>query len=189
MRDELTERGLVIARKAAAKYKARCWWTDLDDLVQEATWAVLDARRRFDPEKGRWDAYAWTAALRWLRGVVWKASAPVSASFHKLAELEGLVRADVAALQSKESMDPDPDQELSHNQWRSEVRGELRRLLDDFAGPLRGAVLAVMLEEKLHQEAAESFGVPRRELRGAVLTAKSRVHESPSMRRQLRIVA
>lgn len=189
VKDEMTERGLVVARKVAARYKARCWWADKDDLVQEATWAVLNAQQRFDPDKGSWEGYAWRAAMQWLRGVVWKASAPVSASFHKLTELEGLVRAPVDDALHKVSPELPPDEAYENEAWRADVRGELRILVEDFAGPLRGAVLSVMLDEREHDDAAREFGLETKAVRRGVRHATERARESNKLRGHLALVA
>lgn len=91
-----TDEVLKMAAQAAARYKARCWWADVDDMTQEAAEAILRARRTHDPRVGvPVGAYCWRAAMLTLRRWAWKASAPVSASAHKLTELRGLHRAAV----------------------------------------------------------------------------------------------
>jgi hypothetical protein len=66
-----------IAATAANKYARRCRWADRRDLEQEALAAVYDARRRFDPARGRPEPFFWSAAVHAIRRWLWSFSAPV----------------------------------------------------------------------------------------------------------------
>lgn len=93
--DEQLEKINSNAVKAAARYKKRCWWASIDDMRQEATVAQLAAAKRYDPTKGRhgnieFGAYTWGIAVRAIRRMLLKSSAPVTAH-HRLNVLKGIV--------------------------------------------------------------------------------------------------
>lgn len=76
---EIARRFDKLANRVAKRYARRCWWMPEEDLRQEAWIAALDALKSFDPEYGtRLDGYVWCAMVRWLRGFLWRNSAPVT---------------------------------------------------------------------------------------------------------------
>ncbi len=85
------------AQVVAARYHRRCWWTDEEDLRQQAILEQLKSAETFDPERGIWQQYSWRVAVNGLRRYVLKQSAPVSAE-HDLNVLKGLQRTDLASL-------------------------------------------------------------------------------------------
>jgi hypothetical protein len=80
------------AKAIAHRYRRRCWWVPVDDIVQEATRAQLEAVKNYDPERGpELGAYLWYAALYSARRLVHKLSAPVTHS-HRVEKLRHLTR-------------------------------------------------------------------------------------------------
>jgi hypothetical protein len=119
-----------LARLAARRYKRRCWWADEDDLKQEAWRAILGASRTFDPTRGTpLGAYLWASCMRWLRGVVLKASAPVSAGWGSIGELAGLLRAEVPV--GLACSNATPEEIASSREWRRQLRNELLAVAGD----------------------------------------------------------
>lgn len=94
-----TEEMDEVASHLAGRYKRRCWWASYEDLKQEALVTILAAHENYlkHPE-GDERGYVWKSAAYQLRNMLLRASAPVSASGHKLDELRGLVRASLEDL-------------------------------------------------------------------------------------------
>jgi len=150
-----------LANASARRYKALCWWADVEDMRQEAYYAMLRAHRTFDPNEGvPLGAYLWAACVRWLRGYLWKNSSPVSASWDKLDELAGLHRAPLTAVANL-AADSTPERMVGQAEWRQQVRVELRDLAAQLAMPdFLGGVMAEL--EPVQQ--AEQRAVPVRQV-------------------------
>lgn len=120
----------AVAHRVARRYAARCWWAGLDDLLQVARLACVEAERTFDKRVGvPLDAYAWRAAVNSVRRYLWRMSAPVSASDHHQTEVAGMHRAPVEAALDEEASEPWADAVLNDTRWRGRVRSQLFRIL------------------------------------------------------------
>jgi len=126
-----SEEVLRIAKAVAMRYKARCWWADVDDLVSEASVAVLKAHKTFDPQVGvPFAGYATKAAIHRLRGYLWRESSPLSGGLHN-------PRKNIAGVYSTALMDdvaqttePNVREQMELIEWRHQVRDRLRILAD-----------------------------------------------------------
>lgn len=168
MTDEKT-----IADRVAARYKSKFWWADLDDLRQEALYAICRAKRTFNADEGfPFEAYAWRAAVLTVRRYVLKMSSPVSASNSEdsLLDLKGTQRA---------AIDPSSDW-FVHNDLNEEAlsavrakREILRRLQELLAGMRDGEIAeAVLLNEEKSATVAKRYSVPVTKVYGAAQRAR-----------------
>lgn len=139
------------AAKVAAKYKRKYWWTNQDDLQQEAWLAMLKARPNFDGRFGDTPSarqrYLYKAADYSLRPFVWKhlsiLSAPES-QLHNLFQMgnAGGIHTDnysahagsPASVADAVSSEPIQDELVEEANWHRRVRKRLSALfskLDD----------------------------------------------------------
>ena len=157
----------ALARNVARSYARRAPWVALDDLVQEAHVAMLEAQRRgrFDPARGKEAAYLCVAASRAVGNFV-RDHAPVKLpTRHFVAELTGIRRASREKFERwAERAGSDPREQLTSSLWGDKARARLYEL----AGQLRlgGAGLRVLYGEKPAQ-VAESLGRRRQEVYNA----------------------
>lgn len=135
---------LRIAKAVARRYANRCWWADVDDMTSEASVAVLQAARTFDPEVGiPFDGYAARAAALRVKMFLWGESSPVSGGLHDPQKhIAGVMRDELtvrgrgddkgAEFERPElSYSPDPGDELDAVDWRLKVRRRVRALSRD----------------------------------------------------------
>jgi len=151
-----------VADSVARAYLRRCWWADLDDLRQEALLACTQAERTWDPKVGvPLTAYVRRAAVLAVRRWLWRQSAPVSASWHKLPELAGLHRAPMDQAPPSDPAAPWADEVLHDSRWQKAVRQRVEELL---ASGLRTGesllALPVLLDGVAPSEVAREQGVP-----------------------------
>ena len=83
---------MEIAREVARRYKRRCWWADVDDMAGQASVAILEAQRTWDPQVGvPLEGYVRRAAVLSVKGLLWRTSSPCSGGLgdprRNLAEL------------------------------------------------------------------------------------------------------
>jgi len=133
------EEVLRIAKAVAQRYANRCWWADVGDMVQEATVAIIVARRTWDPQVGvPFDGYAARAAALRVKDWLWRESSPVTGGLHDPRKNV----AGVHAAELKDDVAPqparDPGEALDEIDWRLRVRRRLRAL----AGRTRDGDLA-----------------------------------------------
>jgi len=130
-----------VAARVARKYKRTYWWSEEEDLRQEAWAALLKAVHHWDPRVGApLEAYLWRAANYALRPFVWKNASIASASYRQLAELFKHHRAQL----NESIVDPAPsaDEVIEEARWRRAIRKELARIFaSDKDGSLAEAVL------------------------------------------------
>lgn len=155
---------LRVARNAARHYARRVWWANEEDLVQEASAAALQATRPdgpFDHESGLpVGVYVWRACVLHLRAYLWRQSAPVSESRHKLPTLRGVHRSELT--ETSAITDVDALSLLSEKEWTEEVRAQLNYLFDkDGDGAL---VSRVLLEEEKPEYVAHTAGIDVQDL-------------------------
>lgn len=136
----------VIATRVAKRYGRRCWWAEVDEMVQEASVAIIQALRTFDPEVGvPVEGYCHRAAIFAVKHYLWRMSAPVSETHHKRHTLAGVHRASL-----EQALDIESDSDHEHRQWRRNVIEELVKLANRTEnGDLAAAIL-------LEHEAAPS---------------------------------
>lgn len=122
-----------VAARAARRYARRCWWAEEADLKQEALAAALVAQKTWDAQVGvPLTAYAWRAAVLALRAYLWRNSAPVSESGHRLHELKGVHRQalDTQSVAELEMEGPWVDELLDDERWRHRVREQIHFVLE-----------------------------------------------------------
>lgn len=192
---------LSIAKKAARSY-ARCWWADRDDLVSEASVAVLQAHKTWDPEVGvPWEQYARIAAVRRLRQYLWAESAPVSGGLHDPRKhLAGKVRdfsmrmhidettsyadpdrsAKTVQIHATDALDehvtfatmPNPGAVIDHADWRLKVRRRIRALARD--GRDGDLAIEVLVRGRQPKDLVKETG---RDVHGAVHLVRRKMRE------------
>lgn len=146
---------LEIAKKVARRYARRCWWASREDLEQEASLAVMQAARTFDPHVGvPFKGYAHRAAVNALGPYLWRQSSPVSETFHRLKTLAGVVHTELKEAYHLASPDR-PDLMLEEAQWRQQVRERVLALAQET--PDGQLAMALLLEG----EAAAEDDQPR----------------------------
>ncbi len=125
-----SEEVLRIAKAVAMRYKRRCWWADVDDLVSEASVAVLTAHKTFDPQVGvSFAGYATKAAILRVRGFLWRESSPLSGGLHD-------PRKNIAGVHAAPLDDnllertPNARDQMELIEWRHRVRDRIRVLAD-----------------------------------------------------------
>lgn len=145
--DEITaEDVLRIAKAVARRYANRCWWADPDDVTSEASVAVLQAKRTWDPTVGvPFDGYAQRAAALRVRTYLWGESSPVTGGLHDPKKNIANVRRAGLMMRTAGGHDapemhserpelmhtPDPAAQLDDANWRLRVRRRLRALARD----------------------------------------------------------
>lgn len=146
-----------LARVAARRYKRRCWWADVKDLEQEAWVAAMLAKRSWKSDRGTpFEAYAWVAMVRWMRGYLLRNSSPASVPWGALEAAKGL-RSAGEVKESTPDPDPSPEASVVEAYWRRAVRRAFR----DVAVEVDAAGLAEALldDEKFRSSAyAERVG-------------------------------
>lgn len=164
-----------LASCIAAKYRARCWWAEYDDLRQEAILAMLEAGRTYDATRGPVNAYMWRAACIAVRAFLWRNTAPVNASPHEFEELAGITR---QAVDERMLVDEQtPDELLAVHQWRQRVSSTLCAVVyqahDDRTDDM--LVHSVLFREVKPGCVAADSGVPVAHVYQAVKRARRRV--------------
>ena len=135
-----------ITMTVAKRYKRRWSCADVEDMAQEASVAVLRARKTFDPSYGvKFATYGHRAAEKSLWYYLWRQSLPVHASIHKIRELKGIVTIPVT-----DSTKIYADSDLEHDLWRKQLRERLSELLAKRKCP--EIIQAVLLEGKTAKE-------------------------------------
>jgi RNA polymerase sigma factor (sigma-70 family) len=169
--EELT----ALARRAARRYKRKCWWADERDLRQTAALALLEAQRNYDPQTGiPFEGYAWKVMINQLHGAVLRASAPVSAPHHKLPDLKGLYRA--ALDDGLVDLRADPYRVLA----ALEKQARMKAALDDILADEHDHQIArdVLLRDLKPRAVAASRGVPIEQVYVVVRRVKDRIGKS-----------
>lgn len=141
---------LRIARAVARRYKKKCWWANLEDMISEASVAILESRSNWDPQVGiPIEGYVARAAALRIRDFLWRQSSPVSGGLHNPRELIAGVHA--APLEEDLAL-REESVEVLHDRisWRLRVRDQIRRL----ASITRDGDLAV--EVMVHEEKTTS---------------------------------
>jgi len=144
-----------LARTAAWRYVGNRWWIDVDDLIQEAWKAGLEALPKIDPARGpdAAGAYVWRAMIMCVRKLVIRSSAPVSCRDNgtEMKNLIGIMQADLDEIM--EEADPAPWAEafLANEEWRCKVR--LR--LDEMATEGDANLDDMLSDESLRERFAE----------------------------------
>lgn len=114
-----------IATSVAKRYKRRCWWADLEDLINEAYAAVLSAKEKADSTRP-WEPYAYTAAMHAVRSYLWQNTSPVNETCKKVDNLRGAHRAELT--EDIELQRPSAYELLTRHQWLQRVKQRLEEL-------------------------------------------------------------
>jgi hypothetical protein len=145
-----------VVRSVAARYKARCWWAETDDLIQVGSEAALHAARTFDPRVGvPEDAYLRRSVALAIKGWLWKQSAPVTGGDRDTRK--GLRRApieDAEGIPLLHCALPSPEGLVVHKEWVDEVRARMVALTEH--DPVAAAGLRLLLDEGYPAEDDES---------------------------------
>jgi DNA-directed RNA polymerase specialized sigma24 family protein len=138
-----------IALSVARRYKSKCWWANLDDLVQEGIAAILKSASTFDAQTGiPFEGYAWKAAVYSIRMYLWQNTAPVNETWHNAKTLNGVSRVSLDSVEIQNLSDArKPIQEsLDDLRWKKRVRDRISALLEDHNDPEFTA--AILLGDK-----------------------------------------
>lgn len=152
------EQGIaLVAERVARRYARRVFWAEEDDLRQEAYAVALTACRSWDPAVGvPLAAYVWRACVLGLRSHLWRSSAPVAETDHRLHTLRGVHRAPLEeALLVESPTAARPDEAC----WREEVREQVSYVLARGQVDARLA-LPVLAGELPARMVAQRFDVP-----------------------------
>lgn len=150
-----------VAGKAARRYKQLIhlgWWSDYGELKQEAMVAALSAKRTWDPLVGvPLNAYVWRACILHLGKYIWKQSAPVSETDHRLRTLAHVCRAELV----DEHLEGGDGFELVFEDWlwRENTRAHIRLVLRETQGDDALLTVAVLLDGCSPREVAQAAGV------------------------------
>lgn len=170
----------AMALRVARRYQRRCWWADVEDLYQEAWLAISMARRSFDPEYGvPFIGYATRAAYRWLRGVLWKASAPVSG---RCEQLRGLHRAPLDELDGF-IIEETPESLYAFSQWCERVREVTEEALDELEELDKQTTADLVAKETRPRHVAVKTDRPVEEIYRLKARAELELASSPALRR------
>ena len=152
-------------RQVTSRYKRRYYWTDEEELTQEAWVAVMKALPNWDERFGvdSMARYFYKAAEYALRPFVWKQLSILSAPSQELTELfQHQLRNNREVEHTSESaqeMHPLPvDEVVGERLWQDEVA---ERLFDVFDRLDNGDLaMACLLKERKPSRVARAAGVP-----------------------------
>lgn len=120
----------VIVNECVRYYARKCWWAEEEDLRQEAWIAAHEARKTWDPARGKIAPYASTAIRRALGTFLIRASSPVSSSWHARHELIALKPAPVEVLELFPCAATWADELLDEKRWRVRLWARIIALVD-----------------------------------------------------------
>ena len=162
-----------IAKAVARRYKARCWWAELDDLVSEATVAVIKAQDTFDPQVGvPFEAYASKAAEYRVSGFLWRNSSPLSGGMHNPREhIAGVYSAPLSDDLVQDA--PSAFDELALIETRLSIRRRIRALANRTPGGDKA--VEVLLHGRAPKEIIKESG---RGVYGAVHLVRRKVRSN-----------
>ncbi len=157
-----------VVGRVVRRYVRRSQWASLvaKDLAQEGHAALAEARRRFEPEKGEWEGYAYRAAWLAIASYLVAESSPVTRREKGAANLAR--RAPEEALLGFIST-ADTEEAFGEAEWREKVRERLLALTGD------EGVARVLLEETTPARLAKERDVPVSRIYGLVSSARSRL--------------
>lgn len=169
--ESLDDQMAGIAKAVARRYHTRCWWTDLEDLEQQAWVVVLEVLRKYAPqtEAGELDrkafgSWAYVAAMKQLSRYIWRQSAPVSASDHDVSKLAGLHRAEVP--EDMLAFAADPEQAYAAAEIKHRAKEHVASLYSYMTGEppdeWSDAVVQIYMQDREPTEVAHDEVLDRR---------------------------
>lgn len=127
--ERLSEMQRVVGEVARKWARGRSWAMPLlPDVLQEATLAVLQAEKSFDPARGEWAAFAAGAAMLALRRYTWRNRGPVAPPRPERGGVPAVFVRGELALEDALGHAPAPDAELHRRRALEQVTGVLKAL-------------------------------------------------------------
>ncbi len=155
--ERLYETQRVVGEVARKWVRGRPWAMPmLSDVLQEATLAVLQAEKSYNPARGEWAAFAAGAALMALRRYVWRNRGPVAPPRPERGGVPAVFVRGELAIEDALGHAPAPDAEL-HRQRALEKVASVLRVLDTSRRKLG---FAVMVGEEEPADVARRARVP-----------------------------
>lgn len=169
-----------VIEKVIRRYASKCWWADIRDLRQEGWVALLEAKRRFEPQRGTpFSAFAWVCVTFAIRNYLWEQSAPVTGPKHRGRKLEGMQRESVAKIRHM----PAPGDTTEAEAWWAQVRQIVSTaILDGHGGHFAAAVL---LDGMHPADVAREVGLPATQIYRFTGAARRRIKADEAMRELL----
>ncbi len=160
------------AEIAAARVRPRSL-LGFEELVQEAWVAALEARERFDPDRGTpFAAYATKAGqFRCER-----------ASWRTVRDRERRETLELREEWEAKQPEKDPGDRLDHRAWRRAVRAEVRKVLAS-SGPRQADALRLVLRSATAGEIAEERGVKPQQVFNESWEIRRALRESSELQR------
>lgn len=121
----------TIVDRVSARYAARVWWSELEDLRQEGWVTALEAQQHLDPLRDPYEqgGYIRRAVTLRLSNYLWEQSAPVTGRKNHGKSVAGLIRASVEALYDHEA--PDPTEVEQAEAWWAKMREQVALVITD----------------------------------------------------------
>lgn len=174
---------VTIAHTVAVYYARKCWWSDAQDLEQEAMVECLRALRAFDPDLGTpVKSYLFTAARRAIVNYLLAQSSPVSARSGHRSVLVGLHAADLdlhaaegehaTACRPELHVSATADSDYDYARWRAAVATRIEAVI---GRPCAELSIPVILGLARSSEVAEAMQVPVATVYSATARAKSAI--------------
>ena len=190
-----------VVKRVAARYRAKCWWADLDDLQQEAWVAVLEAQQTWDPNRGvPLHAYAWQSASRRIGNYLWEQSTPVSVTRNHGKKLRGVTQVHKSRWNSRGAVIPDavryvianieadiPGETERVEQWWEDLSQEVAKVVR--AGHNGDAAARVLLDREKHKDVAQELRWPVTKLWRATHRARTRIRDDIDLRHAMAVGA
>lgn len=170
-----------VVNAAAARYAARCWWAELEDLRQEGWVAALEAQQTWDPGRGvPLHGYAWRAVVNHLGNYLWTQCSPVTGRKNHGKSLQDVRRVSAEVLIGHHADDPLETERAEA--WWARMREQAKLVVE---GGRHGDVAArVLLRGERVAAVAESVGWPVHKVWRADHVARQRIAEDTDLRHE-----
>lgn len=157
-----------VVNKIARRFAARCWWAEMEDLVQEGWIALLTAKKTWDPSRGvSLTNYASRAVALHLGDYLWHMGAPVSGARGHGRRLEGMHRVPETALERHPTEDT-RDPAVEH--WWEETTSRMEEVLRK--ADSSGVAIRVVWWQEPASQVAEEMGVRTEEVHAKAKLAR-----------------
>jgi hypothetical protein len=177
--ERLIETQRVVGEVARKWVRGRPWALHLlSDVLQEATLAVLQAEKLFNPARGDWASYAAGAALLALRRFVWRNRGPIAPPRPERGGVRAIFVRGELAIEEALGHAPPHDLEVHRRRALEQVAGVLKAL--DTSKRKLG--FAVVVKEEEPAVVARRARVPVRAAYYARKTLTRRAAQSDELR-------
>lgn len=168
---------LTLASKIAWRFKKRASWVDVEDFVQVAWQAFVEADRNYDPIVGvpKWK-YLERAATIACTHAMYRGRSPVHASNGTVRKLAEYRKVDVEAMDARTT---DMEATVEDLEWRAQVRAAVSFVCaatrdGDLASP-------VLLDERAPADVARTHGVEVMRIYEACRRVRKGIAHTPSL--------